>query len=260
MVNGSGNGTLIGMPGIQVIDTNLDLGAGINADVILHFVPAANVTQEVTFFQSFIGSTPISTFTTDAMSLPTIDGIDAAPGGKSQISNALGGAGGNQVIIDFVEALDQDDFSFIPVISALALDNEDDWYAIPDIGGTHTSPFVNTFIPSENENHVSVSSASAQFAITEIRNGSLGVSENSTKSFTLVKNPITSSLQIQFNSTTTLSEVDIAIYNTLGQQILSRTVTPQANEISIPLTLKSGIYTVSMATEYKLETLKFLVE
>ena len=138
------------------------------------------------------------------MSLPTIDGIDASPGGKSQISNALGDANGNQVIIDFVEALDQDDFSFIPLISALALENEDDWYALPDIGGTHTSPFVNTFIPSENENHVSVTAASAQFAITEIRNGSLGTSENVATTFKLVKNPITSSLQIQLNSTSVI--------------------------------------------------------
>ncbi|MFC7357457.1 T9SS type A sorting domain-containing protein [Jejudonia soesokkakensis] len=260
MVNGSGNGTIIGMPGIEVINTNLQIAGPLNADVILHFTPEANETIEVTYFESFVASASVDTFTADAMSLPTIDGIDAAPGGKSQISNALGDANGNQVIIDFVEALDQDDFSFIPVISALALENEDDWYALPDIGNTHTSAFVNTFIPSENENHVSVTAESAQFAIDEIRNGSLGTSETSATTFSLIKNPISESLQIKINTAVSLSEVNIAIYNTLGQQLLTKTISPQNNEITIPLALKSGMYTVLVATEGAIQTLKFVVE
>lgn len=260
MVNGSGNGTLIGMPGIEVINTNLQIAGPLNADVILHFTPEADQTIEVTFFESFVGPASVDTFTTNAMSLPTIDGLDAAPGGKSQISNALGDANGNQVIIDFVEALDQDDFSFIPVISALALENEDNWYAVPDIGGTHSSPFVNTFIPSENENHVSVTAASAQFAIDEIRNGSLSTLENSIPIFKLKKNPVTTSLEIQLDRTTPLSEVGITIYNTLGQQVVSKTISVQGTDISIPLTLKSGIYTLSLTAKSGLEIIKFVVE
>ena len=129
MINGAADGTMIGMPGILVVDTTLDLTIGVTADVRLNFTPEANQTINVTDFTTFIIGIPTGTFEADAES-GAIDGVDAAPGGFSNISNALGGGAGNPVIQAFVDAVQQDEFSFIPTISALALETEDDCFNI----------------------------------------------------------------------------------------------------------------------------------
>jgi hypothetical protein len=105
--------------------------------------------------------------------------------------SALAAGSTNPILIDFINNLDQDDYSFIPLMSSLAIDNEANWFATPDIGGIHNSPFVNTYIPNSNEYHVALTQASAQFALDEIRNGSLGTSENNfSDRYKLMQNPV----------------------------------------------------------------------
>lgn len=261
MVNGSALGTTTGTPGMQVVDTTLDLGTGLTADVILHFMPMASQTNNVTTFNTFLIGIPIASFGADAESFAFTDGVDAAPGGISSISQALGDGNGNPIIIDFINALDQDDYSFIPVMSALAIDNEDDWYAIPDIGGIHTSAFVNSYIPDENEPHVTVTAANALFALEEIRNGVLAVSElGISEKYLLSENPVSEQIKIKLNASFSYSEVNITAYSISGQQVFSEKIENAEGEISLNHSLSSGIYILNLADADGFYNLKLLVD
>ena len=262
MVNGSSEGTTTGDPGMLVVDTTLDLGSGVTADVVLRFTPEASQTNNVTSMDSFLIGIPLNSFDADAEGFPFTDGVDASPGGTSVISAALGGGGAtNPVIVAFIDALNQDEFSFIPVISALAIDNEDDWFEAPDIVGIHNSPFVNTFIPLVNESHVEVTAASAQFALDEIRNGSLGISEVTLQErYRLRQNPVGSEILLQLNTKTSFGKVDIRIYSFTGQQLFSETYQNPSGQIRIAQQLATGIYLMEINDELGATPIKIIVE
>ncbi|WP_432410909.1 T9SS type A sorting domain-containing protein [Rasiella sp. SM2506] len=259
MINGAGNGLTTGMPGIQIVDTTLDLGSGATADVVLHFAPEANTTINVTSFDSFFAGFPIDSFDADAQSEPTIDGIDASPGGVSFISNALGGGGGNPAIQDFIDALDQDAFAFIPTISALALETENDWFALPDL---NDSPFVNFHIPNTNERHVEPTAQNVAFALAEILQIPLGVSENEfSGAFQLVRNPVAETIELLVDSSVVNGSIITAeIYNQLGQQLVETTISVTSSRISIAQTLPTAMYFLNLSTDSGNQTLKFLVK
>jgi pimeloyl-ACP methyl ester carboxylesterase len=259
MINGTANGLTTGMPGMQVVDTTLDLGVGATADVVLNFAPEANVTINVTSFDTFFIGIPVDTFDANAQGEPTIDGIDASPGGVSFISNALGGGGGNPIIQDFIDALDQDAFSFIPSISSLALETENDWFAIPDLDD---SPFVNFHIPNTNERHVEPTEQNVAFALSEILQTPLAISENELSgAFQLVRNPVAETIEILVDSSVINGSVVIAeIYNQLGQQLVETTVSVTSSIITISQALPTGMYFLRLSTSSGPQTLKFLVK
>ncbi len=262
MVNGSGLGTTTGTPGMQVVDTTLDIAILTTADVTLHFTPEASQTNNATYFATFLAGIPIDTFTADAESFSFSDGVDASPGGTSNISAALGGGGSsNPIIVDFIAALDQDDYSFIPVLSALAIDNEDDWFVAPDVGGIHTSPFVNTYIPDENEPHVTITQASAQFALDEIRNMVLNIGELITNDkYSLVQNPVGNKIQLKLNQNRSYETVELAIFNMAGQQLLSEQITNPNERILLEHSLSTGMYLLNIKDTYTSYQIKFIVK
>ncbi|PKA84402.1 putative secreted protein (Por secretion system target) [Ulvibacter sp. MAR_2010_11] len=262
MVNGSAQGTTTGTAGMQVVDTTLDLGSGLTADVILHFTPEAGTTNNATSFDSFFFGIPLDSFDADAEAFGFSDGVDSAPGGTANISAALGGGGStNPVIVAFIAALDQDDYSFIPVISSLAIENEDDWFATPDIGGIHSSPFVNTYIPSENEPHVTVTAASAEFALNEIRNPVLGFGDFSIETrYFLAKNPASETIKIQLNPSFSYGEVTVEAYSVTGQNVFSLSEINPKETISIENTLETGIYFLNIRDAKGVYTLKLAVQ
>ncbi len=265
MVNGSALGTTTGTVGMQVVDTTLDLGdlvVGLTADVNLHFTPAASQTNNVTSFETFLFGIPLNSFDADAESFSTSDGVDASPGGTSNISGALGGGGSsNPIIVAFIAALDQDDYSFTPLISALAIENEDDWFAVPDIGGTHTSPFVNTYIPDENEPHVTVTQENAQFALDEIRNIVLSTLDiDFVKRYQLLKNPVSNTINLQMNSVIPFGTIEMVVHSITGQQVFSKTINSPADQISIEHALNSGIYILKINDTQSTTAIRFVVE
>jgi alpha/beta hydrolase fold len=260
MINGSGLSMTTGTAGMQVVDTTLDLGNSVTADVVLHFMPSAGQTNNVTFFETFFLGIPLDLFSADAESFPFSDGVDSAPGGTANISGALAGGGGNQVIIDFIAALDQDDYSFVPTLSALAIDNEDDWYIAPDIGGNHNSAFVNTFIPDVNEPHVSVTQANAQFALDEIRQVILGVNDSGLMDRYLIdQNPVGERIQIRLNPSLVYGKVEIIAFSLSGQLLLHTILTNPTNGFSLDHSLASGVYLLSIYDSEGIYNLKFVV-
>ena len=258
MINGSGDGSTTGTPGMQVVDTNLDLGAQITADVTIRFTPEASQTNEVTFFQGFLVGVPLITYTADAESTADSDGVDAAPGGTSNISSALGDGGGNPVIVDFIEALDQDEFCFIPTISALAIDNEPDWYAPVDLDGSQNSPFVNVYIPAQNEDHVTVTEESAAFALDEILETVLGDVVPEALGVSLVQNPVRGPISLKFDRSS-LTDLQLSVRDLSGKLVLESSVEAGAGSAQIEHNLVSGIYLLEITSPKQSQTIKLIV-
>ncbi len=260
MINGSGQSITTGTPGMLVIDTTLDLGASITADITLHFTPDAGQTNNVTDFEAFLAGIPFTSFSADAESFSVSAGLDSSPGGQSTISGSLD-PNGNPIIIAILAALEQDEYSFIPTISALAIDNESDWYASPDIGGIHNSPFVNTYIPAENEIHVTLTQQNAAFALAEIREEPLGINDHGfTKKYILEKNPVSENIKLKLNNSLIYQNVQVSIFNTSGQQLLKKTLQNPTDEISISHQLKKGIYILNIIDSETSYTVKIVVQ
>lgn len=259
MINGSGQSIMTGTPGMQIIDTTLDLGNNVTADIILHFTPASSQTINVTDFDAFFNAIPIASFDAEAESFPSSDGLDSSPGGMSSISGSFDG-GGNPIIIAFLEALEQDEFSFIPTLSALAIDNEDDWYVNPDIGGIHNSPFVNTFIPVGNEFHGTITSENADFALAEIRQEVLSVGDNLVNNkYKLVENPVIEQIKIRLNPSLSYNHIEAVIYSISGQQVWYKKFQNPTNEIILNHNLNSGIYILNILDSEVNYTIKIVV-
>ncbi len=257
MINGAGNGTTTGSPGITIVDTNLEIDATTDVDVALKFTPAANQTNTVTDVTVNFFGFPISTFQTTSQASSSSDGVDSAPGGTGSISDALGDGGGNQVLIDFINALQQDLYSFIPTMSSLAIDNPD-WFATPNIAN---SPFVNFYIPDTNEDHVTVTAASAQFALDEIRNGTIGISENQLDNqFVLSQNPVSNSIKIKVPLNIANNKVTTSVFSITGQKLMEQTWTAPQGEITWNHNLVSGIYLLKLDNGISTQTIKMVVE
>jgi pimeloyl-ACP methyl ester carboxylesterase len=257
MVNGSGNGTTTGNPGITIVDTNLEIDAVTDVDVALKFTPAASQTNTVTDVTVNFFGFPINTYQTTAQSPNNTAGVDSAPGGTGSISDALGDGGGNQVLIDFINALQQDLYSFIPTMSSLAIDNPD-WFATPDL---NDSPFVNFYIPNENEPHVTVTAESAQFALDEIRDGVLSVGENQfSNQFILAQNPVQKNINIVIPNNTLSQTLTTTVFSITGQRLMQKTWANPSQELTWNHNLSNGIYLLKLDNGFSTQTIKMIVE
>ena len=257
MINGSGNGTITGSPGTTVIDTNLQIDALTDVDVALKFTPPADQTNTVTDVTvNFLGVS-ISTYQTTAQSPSATDGVDSAPGGTGSITDALGNGSGNQVLIDFINALQQDLYSFIPTMSALAINNPD-WYATPDL---NDSPFANFYIPNENEDHVTVTAASAQFALDEIRDGLVSVGESQFENkFILAQNPVQKTINISIPNNISSQEITTTVFSYTGQKLMQKTWTGTTGNLFWNHNLANGIYLLKLNDGVSVQTIKMIIE
>ncbi len=257
MINGSGQGITTGTPGMQMIDTTLDLGNNVTADIALHFTPEAGETNNVTSFTGYFVGIPVASFDADAESFGFMGGLDSTPGGMESISDGLEGID-DPIIIAFLEALEQDEYSFIPSFSALAIDSENDWYTIPNID---SSPFENTYIPTENEIHVTLTQENADFALDEIRDGVLSINNNEVYNrYRLIKNPVGEQVKIRVDASQSYGNLEIAIYNISGQQVFQNYVQNPTNEIVLNHILSSGLYVLHIIDSETSFTIKLMVK
>ncbi len=256
IINGSGQGTTIGSPGMEMINTTLDLGATITADITLRFTPQAGGTTTVTDFATFVAGIPVAGYSADAESFAFTDGVDSSPGGKSDIASGLG-AISDPIIIAFLEALEQSEYSFIPAISAMAIDSENDWYAIPNI---NDSPFVNAHIPNTNEYHVQLTEQNAAFALSEIRQEPLGNPEFEIVNYMLMENPVSEQIRLKLNPQQVYNNVSISVYNTSGQHILLERLQNPSEMITINHQLNPGIYLLNITDNSYNFTTKLVVK
>ncbi len=257
MINGSGNATTTGTPSAIVVDTNLTVDGTTDVDVALKFTPAASQTNTVTDVTVNFFGIPISTYTTLSQSPNETDGIDSSPGGTNSITDALGDGGGNPLLIEFIAALQQDLYSFVPTMSSLAIEN-DNLYAVPNLSD---SPFANFYIPNENENHVTVTAANAQFALDEIRNGSLSIGNNQSGNlFVLSPNPVKNTINITLSKEIYSGQLMATVYNIAGQKIMHQEWQQPQPQLVWNQHLASGMYLLKLENGTAVQTIKMIVE
>ena len=148
-----------------------------------------------------------------------------------------------------------DKFSFIPSVSALALDIIDEtegdninWHHTIDLAGfstTNDTPFVNTYLPDDNEPHVQLTPANVAFALDEILNPPLSISNNELFTFQLEKNPVKNELVLlsnnQGNATISIADLTGKTVYTSYLELNNRTI--------IPMNLTSGFYVLNVSGE-----------
>jgi len=245
VTNGSGNGTIIASPNAEIINHTFDVAANTTTEIVLNFTPVSSQINDVTdVVTRFFGiPIPTSSYNAKSESFSFTDGVDGAPGGIADIVDLVGDTTGNPLLEEFVEALNQSEYCFIPTISALAISNENNWYQTPDIGNTHNSEFVAWYTPNNNEPHVTATQNNIDFILPEIRNLVVGVNDFVfDKKYKLKSNPVRENLTILLDNNFNYNEVNISIINITGQQLFNKSYTNLINELRIPIQLQTGIY------------------
>lgn len=264
IINGSGIGSsyfAMGSSGptvtnsYSVINTSFNVPAGsftATVDVEINFTPAANITSIVSDIGISIFGFEVEGSEASSQSFSYSDGVDSAPGGLFDLAALTGDiASGGGTAADFVNALQIDKFSFIPSVSALALeitDDEIDWHHDINLAGrgtTNITPFDNTFLPDDNEPHVQLTEANVNFALIEILTPPLGISDNEAIAFQLESNPVKNELVLLTN---TESNASIQIVDVSGKMVF-KTQTVLTNRTTIPVNLASGFYILNVTSE-----------
>jgi hypothetical protein len=116
-----------------------------------------------------------------------------------------------------------DSHSFIPTVSALALDTQDLFYDVagdPDI--LSITPFDAVYFPAENQEHVAISPESAQWIITEIQGGASAAPLPAAMGIPLLSlpypNPMTAGTNIRF-ALPEDGRVRIAVFDPAGRRV-----------------------------------------
>jgi len=262
MVNGSGLGELTGSPGLSLINHEFDTGlvAGLfptRATIGINFTPLAsqNITISSFIAEIFLGNwlELFPPFTATAESPSFTDGIDSAPGGQFSLSSLSDGS--DPLLVEFVANLNSEYFNFIPTISSLAITGTNDWYDLP---GTFSTPFASTYVPDVNEPHVQLNDANVAFALNEIINNTLEVSNTNFEFLRLGKNPVSRSILLLNN--TTIADANIEIVDITGKRVYSEKNFTINNRTTIPINFSAGLYILNITAENKILRTKLVVK
>ncbi|WP_223032859.1 esterase/lipase family protein [Hanstruepera marina] len=268
ITNGSGTGQMTGTPGAELINHTFDTGSAevppfgtvnTRAIITVNFAPLASQSNVVT---DFIGQAEVIfpgnwvtgfSYNASAESTAESDGLDNAPGGQFDLFSFDDGT--NPLITEFVQNLNEQYFDFIPTLSGLAISSEPDWYATPDI---NDSPFDNTYIPMNNEPHVTLTDGNVAFALAEIRSETLGMADYSLTNFEikLQQNPVEN--QITLLSENIYNNASISIIDMTGKMVFSDNIDIK-NRTDININLNSGIYVLRINTMDLNKTMRFMV-
>lgn len=241
MINGAVDGTNIGSPGMEVVNTSIEVDALTDIDIALYFTPEAGQNITVTDVATYFIGIPVSIFSADAQSPGSSDGVDSAPGGTGNISAALAGGGGSPVLQEFIDALNQDEYSFIPTMSALAIDT-DNWHGPADFAA---SPFDNIEASTINSGHVSLTQSMADFAIIEIF-GSLSNDDFTAVVGPKLRNPAKEAIELYLPQTWQQSTLKAYLYSLDGRLIAQKEWEGVTQNIQWSHELSQGIYLLEL--------------
>ena len=112
-------------------------------------------------------------------------------------------------------------------------------------------------MPTNNEPHVTITEANANFALAEIRQGALSVSNFNTIDIKLAQNPIDNELIILNNSNKLQS--DLTIVDFTGKIVYQNKNRELSNRTVIPLSISSGLYLLNIKSNEGQMTFKVIV-
>nr|WP_321222103.1 T9SS type A sorting domain-containing protein [uncultured Psychroserpens sp.] len=275
MINGSGIGSPYQSiantpvtPGFQALNLqNLALPdvpplSNVNATININLTPAttdgSQLISKLRVEGFFIFPITLIDVEVNAQAPTYTDGVDAASGGLFDLGGFTQGLGGDPLIDSFLSALTLDKFSFIPSVSSMALNSnpvgEDNWYHDINLGSPgsngdtlNETPFVNWYMPDENENHVQLTEQNVAFALSEIMPETLSnVAFENIVSLKIEKNPIDHELTILSNKI--VNDAKISIIDITGKSVF-QTIHTLENRLTIPLNLDSGLYVLNVETK-----------
>lgn len=244
IANGSGNGSTNGTPGMTVMDHTFYTSATQRAIINLSFTPLANQQNQVSRFrgQGNLFGFWITAYESQANSKATTtsDGLDSAPGGKFDITSLAALAGSNALLTEFFDNLLIDYFDFIPTNSALAIDTPN-WYT--PVTGASVTPFAATHVPAANENHVTLTPDNMAFVLNEILNP-LGVKSAEAFAGISIKNPVGNFVELF--SEKAIMNASITVNDLTGKQFYALSNQTISGKYSIPVSLSSGMYLLTI--------------
>ncbi|HEU0137472.1 MAG TPA: T9SS type A sorting domain-containing protein [Flavobacterium sp.] len=243
--NGAGNGMMNGTPDMVVIDHTFNLSSTQRAIINLRFTPTANNTNQVSRFraQASIFGFWVTAYESMAESMAPsyTDGLDSAPGGRFDITSMSGLAGDNPMLTEFFDNLNISYFDFVPTPSSLAITGTQNWYE--PVTALSTTAFDATFVPTVNENHVTLSTENLAFILNEILNPVMATTD-----FTLsglqIQNPVNNNISIY--SSRAISNANIQLTDISGKIILSRENQRIEGNYQIPVALARGMYLLTL--------------
>ncbi|MEJ6793340.1 MAG: T9SS type A sorting domain-containing protein [Lacinutrix sp.] len=282
LINGSGignpyqdkNGNDL-IPGNKVIDAFLP-GVATLTDAYFDtwFTPLANQTikiDDIWINAPWICFCDINA-EPDSRAFLYSNGVDAAPGGLFDLGALAAGMVGTDATIDaFFASLSTDYFNFIPTVSGMALNTNPNinWFQNINLGIGDTpwdgitttnsqTPFVNWYMPDNNEPHVTLTSGNVEFALDEIlKKGDLSV-KIVLQAPKLSVHPNPTNGKVTINNIK--SKTKLIVYNILGRQLLEQVLTPNKNKVDISNYAK-GVYLFSLKDEDgKLTTKKVVLQ
>lgn len=249
IANGAGNGSMNYTPDFEVMNYTFNITASQRAIINLRFTPATNQTNQVSRFrgQTFIVAFWATIFESIANSrAPTFTaGLDSSPGGRFDIATLEAGLGTDPLLVQFFDNLNVDYFSFIPTWSSMAISNTNNLYS--PVNGASVTPFVASSIPTVNENHVTLNTQNLAFALNEILNPVLSITENAALNSVWIQNPIQNTIQI--NSSYTIENATILVTDLLGKTIFTSNNQTINGVLEIPITLSNGVYLITIRND-----------
>ena len=243
--NGSSNATMNGTPGMAVMDHTFDISATQRAIINLKFTPLANQTNQVSRFraQTLVFGFWINVYESLAnSSAPTFtSGLDSAPGSRFDLTGLAPGAGGDPLITEFFENLLIEYFTFVPTLSSLQVTSTQNWYQ--PFTPTSVTAFDATQVPTENENHVTLTTANMSFVLNEIMNPPLSVAQ-AVRSELQVQNPFSNSINIY--ASTTITNAEVTLVDVSGKIVLAMAGQQISGNFEIPISIEAGMYLLTI--------------
>lgn len=237
-------------PGSQILDAEINIMTGADLKVETYFTPnAGGQIQTSKVHLDFAWWFPLANDrinNASAASPSFSNGIDAASGGLFDILGLTTDLATDGLVGEFLGSLNTDYFNFIPSVSGMALEitnNQINWFDSLAGLNTNDTPFVNWYMPDDNEPHVTLTNANVAFALSEIIQETLMVNDFSSKTIKLEQNPINDNLVIL--SSDVLRETRISIIDLTGKVVYDQLQT-LSERTTIPLNLASGLYVLNI--------------
>ncbi|MEY2922350.1 MAG: hypothetical protein RL108_972 [Bacteroidota bacterium] len=248
IVNGAGNSSMTGTPGMVVMNHTFNISSTQRAIINLNYTPSiAQNAIEVSHFKAqqwiLFWITGYESFA-KSMAPSYTDGLDTAPGGKFDMNSVATVATGNAILTEFLNSLVTSYFDFIPVWSSMAISNSTNLYA--PITSASVTPFITSSVPTSNENHVTLTDANVAYALSEIITP-LATQQNLELTSLWITNPVQNSVQI--NSSYSIENAAITITDVLGKTIYFSPKETINGSLEIPVNLSNGVYLITIQTE-----------
>lgn len=248
--NGAGNGATTGTPGMTVIDHTFNTSSTQRAIIKLNFTPTKNTTAEVSNFkgqQWILFWISVYNAAAKAKSPSTSDGLDAAPGGRFDVSKFADVTTGNPLLTEFMSNLNIMYFNFIPAVSSLAVSNNAGNY-YSNINASSVTPFAAYHVPSTNQNHVTLDQQNVLFALNEILlPPTMATGEHVLSADIMVENPVKNSVRIKTSKP--LRNVELTITDVSGRKIYITQQKQINSDFEFPAVLAKGSYLLTISYE-----------